>query len=53
MSFSKHVSCAEDGRCGIILDGVCYTHMDCLIALAKALIKQGVITKAEVVAELP
>ena len=37
---------------GIELDGEYHENLDLIIALAKALIKKGVITKAEVAAEL-
>jgi len=37
---------------GIELDGEYYENLDLIIALAKALIKKGVICKADVVAEL-
>ena len=43
----------QDNVPGIELNGEYYPNLDLIIALAKALIKKGVITKADVVAELP
>ena len=37
---------------GIELDGEYHENLDLIIALAKALIKKGVLTRAEVVTEL-
>jgi len=37
---------------GIELDGEYHENLDLIIALAKALIKKGVLTRAEVLAEL-
>ena len=37
---------------GIELDGEYHENLDLIIALAKALIKKGVITRAEILAEL-
>jgi len=37
---------------GIELDGKYYSNLDLIIALAKALVKKGVVSKAEIKAEL-
>ena len=43
----------QNGDPGIELNGQYYANLDLIIALAKALIKKGVLTKAEIGAELP
>ena len=42
----------REDEAGMEINGVYYPNTDLIIALAKALIKKGVISKAEVVAEL-
>ena len=42
----------QECREGTLIDGVYYTNFRLLKALAKALIKKGVLTKAEIKAEL-
>jgi len=42
----------QEGREGTTIDGVYYTNFQLLKALAKALIKKGVVSKAEIKAEL-
>ena len=42
----------QNGTPGIELNGEYHENLDLIIALAKALIKKGVLSKGEVVAEL-
>lgn len=54
MSFVKKPHGKDgDTRPGIELDGVFYTNLDLIEALARALINKGVVSKQEIKDELP
>jgi len=42
----------QNAEAGLIINGVYHSNSDLLKALAKALIKKGVVSKAEILAEI-
>lgn len=53
MSFEERsVGKDQEYQAGIEIDGIFYTNLQLIKAIVKALIKKGVITKQEILAEL-